>query len=65
MNRHGEGGPKGRWGRCGRTPGVAALGLAHLATAFAWLVLGWVWTLGVLVVGPDSSGELAFLHFLA
>ena len=58
-----EGWPERRWWGCGRTPSAAGHGQALLATAFAWLLLGWAWVLATSVLGLDLQDTWAFLLF--
>ena len=47
-----DGTKRRRWG-CGRTSGVAAPGLAPLATVFVLWAAGWVWIIPMLVLALD------------
>ena len=47
-----QGGTERRWWGCGRTPGVAAPGLALLTTALLRWAAGWAWVASLVVLGP-------------
>ena len=47
----------------GGNGGATALGLACVATTFAWWASGWAWSVASLGVGLDLQGTWAVLVF--